>query len=223
MKTQFTYFKNVKKVLSQKLGDEETTNLLARAVYLISISSNDCSVSNDCSDPRKDKFKQARQRRKADRSLLNLQKRLFLCNGNPNRTKSTETTSTRSDPGEDVAPVVLPVKLPIVDGDQVSVFQAFAPAIKKLGGGSVLCDDDDDGIAEKTRLFPLLLQEDLLCISSSNLGRSSSGSLWMIEIRRGMLCTQYFWLVEKMKKMMRNGGLSIFLDTLENPQELTLL
>lgn len=44
LKTQLTYFKNVKKELRQKLGDEETTSLLARAVYLINIGSNDYSV-----------------------------------------------------------------------------------------------------------------------------------------------------------------------------------
>ena len=39
-KTQLTYFKNVRKVLRQKLGDEETTTLLARAVDLINNSSS---------------------------------------------------------------------------------------------------------------------------------------------------------------------------------------
>jgi transcription initiation factor TFIID subunit 8 len=76
----------------------------------------------------------------------------LLSNSNRNRNESTETTTrtrTRSDPDEDaadvdVAPVVLPTKLPIIDGDRVSVLEAFAPAIEMLGGGGVLCDDDDD-------------------------------------------------------------------------------
>jgi len=41
-----TYFKNVKKVLSHRLGDEETTTLLAKAVYLINIGGNDYFVEN---------------------------------------------------------------------------------------------------------------------------------------------------------------------------------
>jgi len=46
LKTQLTYLKNVKKVLRQKLGYEETTTLLARAVYLINIGGNDYFVEN---------------------------------------------------------------------------------------------------------------------------------------------------------------------------------
>jgi transcription initiation factor TFIID subunit 8 len=114
------------------------------------------------SDPRQDKVEQARQRRKAERSLLNLQKRLLLSNSNRNRNESTETTTrtrTRSDPDEDaadvdVAPVVLPTKLPIIDGDRVSVLEAFAPAIEMLGGGGVLCDDDDDEIEGGKTVIP---------------------------------------------------------------------
>ncbi|KEH18902.1 putative SGNH hydrolase-type esterase domain-containing protein [Medicago truncatula] len=46
LKTQLTYLKNVKKVLRQRLGDEETTTLLAKAVYLINIGGNDYFVEN---------------------------------------------------------------------------------------------------------------------------------------------------------------------------------
>jgi hypothetical protein len=46
LKTQLNYFKNVKKVLRQKLGDEETTTMLAKAVYLINIGNNDYFVEN---------------------------------------------------------------------------------------------------------------------------------------------------------------------------------
>ncbi|CAI8593627.1 unnamed protein product [Vicia faba] len=99
------------------------------------------------SDPREDKVEQARQRRKAERSLLNLQKRLLLCNSNRNRNGSTETAAAVPDEDVDVAPVpvVLPSKLPLVDGDHVSVLEAFAPAIEMLGGGGVLCDDGIEG------------------------------------------------------------------------------
>ncbi|KEH18898.1 putative SGNH hydrolase-type esterase domain-containing protein [Medicago truncatula] len=46
LKTQLTYFKNVKQELRQKLGDAETTTLLAKAVYLINIGSNDYFSEN---------------------------------------------------------------------------------------------------------------------------------------------------------------------------------
>ncbi|KEH18901.1 GDSL esterase/lipase 1 [Medicago truncatula] len=46
LKTQLNYFKNVKKVLRQRLGDEETTTLLAKAVYLINIGNNDYFAEN---------------------------------------------------------------------------------------------------------------------------------------------------------------------------------
>ena len=44
LKTQLHYFKKLAKPLRTKLGHEETKKLLARAVYLISIGSNDYFV-----------------------------------------------------------------------------------------------------------------------------------------------------------------------------------
>ncbi|RDX58056.1 GDSL esterase/lipase 5, partial [Mucuna pruriens] len=44
LKTQLSYFKKVSKVLRQELGDAETTTLLAKAVYLINIGSNDYNI-----------------------------------------------------------------------------------------------------------------------------------------------------------------------------------
>ncbi|KAK7258444.1 hypothetical protein RIF29_24021 [Crotalaria pallida] len=44
LKTQLSYFKNVSNVLRQELGDAETKTLLAKAVYLINIGSNDYFV-----------------------------------------------------------------------------------------------------------------------------------------------------------------------------------
>ncbi|KAK2970479.1 hypothetical protein RJ640_023662 [Escallonia rubra] len=41
LNTQLTYFKDVEKQLTQKLGDEEATQLLSEAVYLFSIGNND--------------------------------------------------------------------------------------------------------------------------------------------------------------------------------------
>ncbi|QCE13401.1 zeta-carotene desaturase [Vigna unguiculata] len=44
LKTQLSYFNRVCKVLRQEVGDAETTILLAKAVYLINIGSNDYEV-----------------------------------------------------------------------------------------------------------------------------------------------------------------------------------
>ena len=41
LKTQLGYFKNVSRLLRQKLGDEEAESLLSRAVYLFSVGGND--------------------------------------------------------------------------------------------------------------------------------------------------------------------------------------
>ncbi|XP_020213887.1 GDSL esterase/lipase 1 [Cajanus cajan] len=44
LKTQLSYFEKVSEVLRQELGDAETTTLLAKAVYLINIGSNDYEI-----------------------------------------------------------------------------------------------------------------------------------------------------------------------------------
>lgn len=44
LKTQLSYFNRVSKVLRQEVGDAETTTLLAKAVYLINIGSNDYAI-----------------------------------------------------------------------------------------------------------------------------------------------------------------------------------
>ncbi|KAJ1392253.1 hypothetical protein SESBI_35995 [Sesbania bispinosa] len=82
------------------------------------------------SDPREDKIEQARQRRKAERSLLSLQKRLLLRNAVP----PGDGASDPEGVDKDASPVALPSKLDQgVDGKRVSVLEAFAPAIEKLG------------------------------------------------------------------------------------------
>ncbi|CAJ1968592.1 unnamed protein product [Sphenostylis stenocarpa] len=117
------------------------------------------------SDPREDKIEQARQRRKAERSLLSLQKRLLLRNGSVEAKARTSASpdSTVSelqgvgdgdkDVDKDVAPVV---KVSVLeegsggDGNRVSVLEAFAPAIEMLGSGG-LGVDEDDGFGERDR------------------------------------------------------------------------
>ncbi|WVY97274.1 hypothetical protein V8G54_029425 [Vigna mungo] len=117
------------------------------------------------SDPREDKIEQARQRRKAERSLLSLQKRLLLRNGSTEakaRTSASPDSTVletqgvgddHKDVDKDVAPVV---KVSVLDegnvGDRnrVSVLDAFAPAIEMLGSGG-LGGDEDDGLVERDR------------------------------------------------------------------------
>lgn len=105
------------------------------------------------SDPRADKIELARQRRKAERSLLNLQQRL-VCNGStvastsrqPDDVGITSSASKSENPflaepfqaGEkDVDPVALPAKLSSeVDGkNHVSLLETFSPAIQAMKDG----------------------------------------------------------------------------------------
>ncbi|KAK7266274.1 hypothetical protein RIF29_18916 [Crotalaria pallida] len=124
------------------------------------------------SDPREDKIEQARQRRKAERSLLSLQKRLLSCNGNGNGNGNGNNSVESSVPevvvvvddddknpmqrgNKDVSlsPVVAAAAAKVVSdvcgveaNNSVSVLEAFAPAIEVLkGGGGVLCDDGEEG------------------------------------------------------------------------------
>ncbi|XP_010260189.1 PREDICTED: transcription initiation factor TFIID subunit 8-like [Nelumbo nucifera] len=110
-------------------------------------------------DPRTDKVEQARQRRKAERSLLNLQQRL-ACNGSvaPAQVdpadagklkRAAESNPFLASPlqqGEkDVSPVVCPAKLAknMAVENQVSVLEAFAPAIEAVKSG--VCESVDAG------------------------------------------------------------------------------
>jgi len=173
------------------------------------------------SDPREDKVEQARQRRKAERSLLNLQKRLLLCNGNRNRNESTEPTTTRSDPDEDVAPVVLPVKLPIVDRDRVSVMEAFAPAIEKLGGSGVLCEDDEiDG--EKTAI-PAATARPTVHFKFKSGKKFIGESLDDRNKKRDALHAIYLVGREDERDDKKRRAEYILRQSMENRQELTLL
>lgn len=110
------------------------------------------------SDPRADKIEQAKQRRKAERALLSLQQRL-VCNGltkssvpeDPNG-KKVELQEAGTNPflakplqagKKDVSQIALPAKLSdeAINGNEVSILKAFAPAIEAVRG--VLSDDGD--------------------------------------------------------------------------------
>lgn len=111
------------------------------------------------SDPRADKIEQAKQRRKAERALLSLQQRL-VCNGMTNSSVRPEAPDSEKvepqeagsnpflvkplQPGKkDVSEVVLPAKLSdeAMNDNEVSILQAFAPAIDAVRG--VLSDNGD--------------------------------------------------------------------------------
>lgn len=112
-------------------------------------------------DPRADKLEQARQRRKAERSLLSLQQRL-VCNGSTSVSISVErcndAEASRAAEGnqflasalqfgeKDVSAVVLPAKLSddLVVDNHVSVLETFAPAIEAVKNSFL-----DSGESEK--------------------------------------------------------------------------
>ncbi|XP_019183866.1 PREDICTED: transcription initiation factor TFIID subunit 8 isoform X2 [Ipomoea nil] len=105
------------------------------------------------SDPRADKIELVRQRRKAERSLLNLQQRL-VCNGLPVASSSEEPNDTENGLGhneiknpflaktlqageKDVSPIALPVKFSakVHTNDHASLLETFAPAIEAMKDG----------------------------------------------------------------------------------------
>lgn len=134
------------------------------------------------SDPRDDKIEQARQRRKAERSLLSLQKRLLLCNRN-NRNGSVETSTTTtttitpattttttsavpapvvitttgvgSDPegvDKDVSPIDLPSRLSGVRGGNRVSVLEAFAPAIEMLGSGGGLCDDDDGFEGRTVL-----------------------------------------------------------------------
>ncbi|KAF3640748.1 putative membrane magnesium transporter-like [Capsicum annuum] len=119
------------------------------------------------SDPRADKIELARQRRKAERSLLNLQQRL-LCNGSagastsgqPDDVAITSSVSKSENPflakpfqaGEkDVDPVALPAKLSseIDNKNHISLLETFSPAIEAMKGLSETVDGEEKKLPDK--------------------------------------------------------------------------
>ncbi|XP_021901858.1 transcription initiation factor TFIID subunit 8 [Carica papaya] len=117
------------------------------------------------SDPRADKIEQARQRRKAERALLSLQQRL-VCNdsrrtsdwgfmnnekeemqevgNNPFHATPSELEKKNVSP---VAPVSGKVAGGAMNGNHLSLLEAFAPAIE-----AVKCGFSEDGDVERNEL-----------------------------------------------------------------------
>ncbi|KAK7355551.1 hypothetical protein VNO80_14809 [Phaseolus coccineus] len=188
------------------------------------------------SDPREDKIEQARQRRKAERSLLSLQKRLLLRNGSVEAKARTSASpdstilepqgvdDDHKDVDKDVAPVV---KVSVLDegngGDRnrVSVLEAFAPAIEMLGSGG-LGADEDDGLGERDR-------SDLPAVRPTVHFKFRTGKKFIgesLDMRiRNKDASRTVALVgrEDERDDKKRRAEYILKQSMENPQELTLL
>ncbi|KAK9291177.1 hypothetical protein L1049_009365 [Liquidambar formosana] len=184
-------------------------------------------------DPRADKIEQARQRRKAERSLLSLQQRL-LCNGSAAPSGSAvesgdhvkELQADESNPflaspfqtGEkDVSPVVLPAKLSseAVVENHVSVLEAFAPAIEAVKGGiSDLVDNEKRALPDKRPAVNFKF----------GTGKKLLGESLGLSLRNKGVAKPSSWIGRDEERDDKKRRAELILrQSMENPQELTQL
>ncbi|KAK7345534.1 hypothetical protein VNO77_16138 [Canavalia gladiata] len=178
------------------------------------------------SDPREDKIEQARQRRKAERSLLSLQKRLLMRNGSVEATTTASTSrapaSADLDPEDKEEDSSIPVPSKVldegggVDGNRVSVLEAFAPAIEELGGRG-LCDDGSEGKSEVPAVRPTVHFK--FRTGKKLIGESLDNRLQMKDASR----TASLAGREDERDDKKRRAEYILKQSIENPQELTLL
>ncbi|WOH06098.1 hypothetical protein DCAR_0625521 [Daucus carota subsp. sativus] len=181
-------------------------------------------------DPRADKIELARQRRKAESSLLNLQQRI-MCNGS-----AVASTSTKLDNGfvagesknpylaapfkageKDVSTIVMPSKLSEEgrENKHVSLLETFAPAIEAIKEGiSEFGDGAGTSIPDKrlaVRLNFKTARKAFLCESPdlSLLKKGGQASFW-------------FGRDEDRDDKKRRAEL-IIRQSMENPMDLTQL
>ncbi|KAI4349122.1 hypothetical protein L6164_009758 [Bauhinia variegata] len=185
-------------------------------------------------DPREDKIEQARQRRKAERSLLSLQQRL-VHNGAVETSTSVARDSALAAQGaegaeknpfleapippgdKDVSPIVLPTKLSneVVGASHVSVLEAFAPAIEVAKNG--LSDDGQEG---KT----FLPSERPTVHFKFRTGKKLIGeSLDMRQQKKDIARGASLAGREEERDEKKRRAEYILKQSMENPQELTLL
>ncbi|KAI4300305.1 hypothetical protein L6164_033697 [Bauhinia variegata] len=172
-------------------------------------------------DPREDKIEQARQRRKAERSLLSLQQRLVsngafetstsVARGNATAVQVTE--GAEKNPDE----VVLPSKRSdeVVGESHISVVEAFAPAIELVKNG--LSDDGQEGemvlpAARPTVHFKFRTGKKLI-----------GESLDMRHQTKGIKRAASLVLREEERDDKKRRFQYILKQSMENPQELNLL
>lgn len=186
-------------------------------------------------DPRADKIEQARQRRKAERSLLNLQKRLIcIASDAPsgsvvhleNDAKEIRMNGSNPfldsplQPGEkDVSSVVLPAKLlsEAVLENHVPVLEAFSPAIEAVKGGFCDLGDNERNVLSEKRPavhFKLGTAKKLLCEPLGLSLRNRGVRNWQEIVGLGQ--------DEERDDRKRKAEL-ILRQSIENPQELTQL
>ncbi|XP_041998967.1 transcription initiation factor TFIID subunit 8-like [Salvia splendens] len=183
------------------------------------------------SDPRTDKIELARQHRKAERSLLNLQQRL-VCNGSSVATTSAEPCNGGNGSGvnnngnlslekpleaEDigVSRVSIPPKLSsqAQTEKQVSLLETFAPAIEAMKDG---LDSGSDG--EKT--FPEKRDSVFLELKG---GKKVFGEPLDLKIRKAVGRTSSWFGHEGEKDDKKRRVEFILRQSLENQQELPQL
>ncbi|KAL5538224.1 hypothetical protein UlMin_045435 [Ulmus minor] len=199
-------------------------------------------------DPRSDKIEQARQRRKAERSLLNLQQRL-LCNGSvgsgstsvlpenaengSHKVENNPFLDSPLPPGEkDVSAVALPRKLSfqaergnqasVVEaerGNQASIVEAFAPAIEAVKNG--FCENGEEEEEDVRMVLPDIRPTVHFKFRTAKkfLGESLDLSLQKKGVGRS---SNWFSRDEERDDKKRRAEY-ILRQSMENPQELTQL
>ncbi|KAF7818644.1 transcription initiation factor TFIID subunit 8-like [Senna tora] len=186
-------------------------------------------------DPLADKINQARQRRKAERSLLSLQQRL-ICNGTAAGETSTSRCAAAQDQGrveensflqtpipsgeKDVSSIVLPSKLSdeTVGANRVSVLEAFAPAIE-IAKNSGLCEDGE----EEKMVLPVVRPTVHFKFRT---GKKLIGeSLDMRQQKKDIVGTASLTVREdeSQRDEKKRRAEYILKQSMENPQELTML
>lgn len=182
-------------------------------------------------DPRADKIELARQRRKAESSLLNLQQRI-MCNG-----LAVASTSAKLDNGfvegesknpflaaplkageKDVSTIVMPSKL-LEEGHgnkHASLLETFAPAIEAIKDGvSEFGDGAGTSVPEKR----LAVRLNFKSARKTFLGESPDLSLLN---KGGQASSSWFGRDEDRDDKKRRAEL-IIRQSMDNPQELTQL
>ncbi|KAF8389922.1 hypothetical protein HHK36_024441 [Tetracentron sinense] len=181
-------------------------------------------------DPRTEKIEQARQRRKAEQSLLSLQQRLkcnvsaVLASVDP-RDDGKLRQVVVSNPflttpfqfeEKDVSPVVLSEKLSneTVVGKPVSVLETFAPAIEAVKSG--FCDsvDGDKNVLQNKR--PAVNFKFGIC-------KKSLGSPPDLSLKKKGGGKTDSWFGDDEKDDKKRRAKQILKESMENPQELAQL
>lgn len=183
--------------------------------------------------PREDKIEQARQRRKAERSLLSLQQRL-LCKSSADTLTLNIRGGAAQDPESviknpflqtpmpsgdgEVSPIILPSKLSdeIAGANHVSVLDAFAPAIEVVKSGMT------DGQEDKTVLpgvrptvhFKFRIGKKLIGESLDSRQQKKNTEQEQMTSLTGR---------EEERDEKKRRAEYILKQSMENPQELTLL